>query len=258
MNSNQFDNVWKEYLVQDTDINKKIECHTTQYKQLLDLIIKYVKKSAVDKKLNIIEIGCGTAIDSYYLAQTIDANFWGIDISSRSIDLAGRIGGNFKKKINLKVMDATKTDFTDGFFDIVFSQGVVEHFKDPVPIMNEQRRILADDGILIVDVPQKYNIYTVFKHVLSLFGKWPYGWERSYSKNELRKLGQLADLEIIESLGRGVNFELSMSNKFYLAIPGKIYNFLMRCFHIVFFKFSAYYLQEICMVFVKKKSGDIE
>lgn len=251
MANDPFDIVWKKILEGEIDYKNMIDNQIEFSKPLIDFIIKYTNSFENTKKLNVLEVGCGTAIDSYYIAEHTDANCWAIDLSSKSIKLAQNIGKYFDKKIELRIMDATKTDFEDKFFDIIFSQGVIEHFKDPIPLMLEQKRILSDSGFLFIDVPQKYNIYTVFRKFLQIMKKWPYGWERSYSKLQLENLGKKSGMNMIETVGRGITFELSKSKKAYIALLGDVYNNLVRVFDKYCHRYASYYLQDICAVFSK-------
>ncbi|MBN2406074.1 MAG: class I SAM-dependent methyltransferase [Elusimicrobia bacterium] len=253
MSINPFDRVWRGLQEKNIDYNVKIRSQQYNRKQFLELIYKYVNQINRKRRIKLLEIGCGTAIDSYTMANMQDLECWAIDISEEAIKLAEEVGKNFNNSVNLNVMDAEYTDFTDENFDIIFSQGVIEHFKDPEKIMKEQKRILADDGYLIIDVPQKFNIYTLFRIILTKMGRWPYGWERSYSRNELKRLGRINGLEMIETIGRVDEFELSKSSRIYIKALGHVYNIFMKCFNCIFNRFSSYYLQDITAVFRKKE-----
>jgi SAM-dependent methyltransferase len=82
----------------------------------------------------------------------------------------------------------TMMPFRDEAFDIVFHQGLMEHFRDPSALLEENRRALVKGGIILVDVPQRYHIYTAVKHILIPLGKWFAGWETEYSVTSLEKL----------------------------------------------------------------------
>jgi len=84
--------------------------------------------------------------------------------------------------------NAFKIPVPDATFDIVFHQGLLEHFKDPLPLLEEQFRVLKPGGFLLVDVPQRYHIYTVIKHTLIFLNKWFAGWETEFSIGRLTKL----------------------------------------------------------------------
>lgn len=56
--------------------------------------------------------------------------------------------------------DAGALPFADGAFDLVLSGGLLEHFRDPAPIVGEMARILRPGGLLYADiVPRKVSLY---------------------------------------------------------------------------------------------------
>jgi SAM-dependent methyltransferase len=71
---------------------------------------------------------------------------------------------------------------------VVFHQGLLEHFRDPMPLLRENVRALKPGGLLLVDVPQRFHPYTLLKHALIAMGKWFAGWETEFT------IGQLEDL----------------------------------------------------------------
>jgi SAM-dependent methyltransferase len=104
-----------------------------------------------------------------------------------------RVSRHFSRAPTFLAGDATELSFPEQTFDIVFSQGLVEHFRDPLPPLQEQVRVLKSPGYLIVDVPQKYaglGLYSLRKHWKINRGKWEWGWETEYSYLELKKLGR--------------------------------------------------------------------
>lgn len=131
----------------------------------------------------ILEIGCGSGTTSHFLANQ-RAAVVGIDISLNAIQMVR------KKKTPLILLcaDARKLPFGDCSFDVVFHQGVLEHFEDPLVLLKEQRRVLKDGGALLVDVPQKFQPYTLMKRKRMRDGTWPFGWETEYSYFELKRL----------------------------------------------------------------------
>ena len=250
MSDYPFEKIWEEFLKKD-DLEELIHLHIKERIPFLEVVQKYVRSLQERGPVNVLEIGCGTAIDSYYLAEHTKAKIWAIDSSSRAIQVADKVGRYFNSRINLKVADAVKTDFKDSFFNLIFSQGVIEHFKKPIPLMKEQTRLLSEDGYIIIDVPQKYNLYTLFRKMLIKMGRWPYGWERGYSIFELRKLGKQAELKVVEAFARGLSCEFYKSKRPYVALAGRLYNSVMRNFYRIFHKYSVYFLRDICVIFAK-------
>lgn len=203
-----FDKIWEEACCADNFI-EDIEWHKREHPQFVSLIGKYIDLLLEKgEPLRILEIGCGSAIDSYLIAEKYDSNvsFTGTDLSRHSIELAGKLGKHFEKQLTLDVDDATASNFPDESFDLIFSQGVIEHFKDPTAVMTEQIRLLKKSGFLIVDVPQKYHILTLYKHLLMMMRKWRFGWETEYSSSELKKLGASFGLIPVGMSGFGYFF----------------------------------------------------
>ena len=250
-NLSGFDKLWQG-LQGQKDIQEFISLHLKERKFFLDFTMKYVNELIHKrKKVSILEAGCGTAIDSCYVAKNTKAHIWVIDVSPQAIKFAKEIKKFFDCQIELKIGNINKTDFESNFFDLIFSQGTIEHLHVPLAAMREQVRILKSDGYLIVSVPQKYNIYTFLKFVLKVFKKWPYGWERSYTISELHKLGKQAGLKIIDICSWGVKCELYKSKRIYIRVIGRLYNMLMKIFYRLFSKYSVHFLQDVCVVYIK-------
>jgi len=57
--------------------------------------------------------------------------------------------------------------------------------------------------VLIVNVPQKYTGYTVYKHLMMLLGRWEWGYETEYSSGMLERSGSALGLEVLEKKGYG-------------------------------------------------------
>jgi ubiquinone/menaquinone biosynthesis C-methylase UbiE len=81
--------------------------------------------------------------------------------------------------------DALAMPFRDGAFGVVFHQGLLEHFRDPAPLLAETARVTERGGRAIVDVPQTFHPYTVLKQILIAFNAWFAGWETQFSPRQL-------------------------------------------------------------------------
>ena len=56
--------------------------------------------------------------------------------------------------------DARTLPFSDGSFDVVLSGGLLEHFREPLPVMCEMARLLRPGGLFYADiVPRKVSLY---------------------------------------------------------------------------------------------------
>lgn len=56
--------------------------------------------------------------------------------------------------------DALELPFPDGSFDLVLSGGLLEHFRDPAPVLSQMVRVLRPGGLFYADiVPRKVSLY---------------------------------------------------------------------------------------------------
>jgi SAM-dependent methyltransferase len=132
--------------------------------------------------LRVLEVGAATARDSASLARQ-GAVAVALDYSHKALARASEAGGG----VLLVCGDAEALPFRDGVFDLVFHQGVMEHFHDPGPMTGECARVAAPGGALLVDVPQTFHPYTILKKVLMALGVWFAGWETQYTARGLSR-----------------------------------------------------------------------
>ena len=97
--------------------------------------------------------------------------------------------------------DALKKPFPDGMFDIVFHQGLLEHFRDPLPLLREDLRVLRPGGRLLVDVPQTWHYYTLGKKLLIAMDRWFAGWETQFTPARLERTARLAGGRVVRTYG---------------------------------------------------------
>jgi ubiquinone/menaquinone biosynthesis C-methylase UbiE len=192
----KYEEIWEKW--DNAELERQIEFHREGRRKYLGLVEKYLKNTP---GLKALEVGCGSSIDSHLVAEKTMADLYGVDISEEALRVAREVSGKFDKKVNLSVGDALKLEFSPGTFDLVFSQGLLEHFEKPREVLKEQIRVLKPGGILVVNVPQKYTVYTVYKHLAALFGRWEWGAEIEFSSWQLKWLGDHLGLEFLEKHG---------------------------------------------------------
>jgi len=150
------------------------------------------------KDMKVLEVGAGTGRDSMTLA-ALGARLFLIDYARESINkIKGLPESN---KLRPVLGDALQMPFSDETFDVVFHQGLMEHFKDYMPLVRENSRVLKKNGLIVIDVPQKFHIYTVFKHILIFLGKWFAGWETEFSIKELVTIVEKNGFEVVHVYG---------------------------------------------------------
>lgn len=106
----------------------------------------------VERK-KVLDIACGTGYGTYMLSKKAE-EVVGIDISNEAIQFANsNYGGD---NIKYFVQDANDlSSLHEGTFDVVVSFETIEHLKDYDNFLAEIKRILHDDGMLIISTPNK-------------------------------------------------------------------------------------------------------
>ncbi len=150
----------------------------------------------------VLEIGAGTGRDSFGLAG-LGAEVVQVDYSESSLEIIRSLLKKEGLSVQLVRGDAFSLPFPDRTFDVVFHQGLLEHFRqsDARRLLSENVRVLRKGGLFLVDVPQRYHVYTVVKHILIFFNRWFAGWEKEFSIHELQRVLRAQGLEIIHSYG---------------------------------------------------------
>jgi len=148
----------------------------------------------------ILEVGAGTGRDSFLLAEA-GAEVTVLDYADNSLLIIKKILHDAPVKLDLIKGDAFQLPFKTNSFDLVFHQGLLEHFEDPQPILNENFRILKTNGLLLVDVPQKYHFYTLIKKILIALNRWFAGWETEFTISQLQNKVSSAGFVIIQRYG---------------------------------------------------------
>ncbi len=166
-------------------------------------LIETLRKNIDLRGSVVLEIGAGTGGNSSTLAR-LGCQVIALDWSRAALERTRVTAVTLHTDLLIVQADAFRLPFDTSTFDLVFHQGFLEHFIDPASLVREQRRVLKLGGYLLVDVPQRYNWYTVSKHRLIRAGRWPYGgWEREFSLRELTVLLQDCGFRHIEAYGWG-------------------------------------------------------
>ena len=148
----------------------------------------------------VLEVGAGSGRDSVSLAEA-GAIAILLDYSAASLEVARGVAERAGQRVHLVKADALRMPFRDRDIDVLFHQGLLEHFRDPLRLLRENVRVLAPGGILLVDVPQRFHLYTVLKHFLIALGKWFAGWETEFTIDELEGLMRKAGVTVVRRYG---------------------------------------------------------
>lgn len=215
----------------------------------------------------VFEVGCGTCIDLNILGLSKkDSLCFGSDLSIRSIEVSRKVTEIFRNRVMFFVADTRHLPIKSNCFDLVYSQGLMEHFEDPIPAAQEQLRVLKKGGAFVINVPQKYTGYTLMKRRMMRNGEWKLGWETEFSYRDLKRLARSLNLKERKTFGyqywkswrEPVFVVRDLYDKFHRRNPLKGSRFFLRLrtgyeslWERIENRWGHYFLQNIVIVYEK-------
>jgi SAM-dependent methyltransferase len=128
--------------------------------------------------MKILEAGCGLGRWVFYLRKK-GYMAWGVELSDQAL----AITRPFDTEGYIKKGDVCDLPFANNSFDAVISLGVVEHFEQgPEKALMEARRILTDQGLLLISIPPDNPLRKLTSDRLQSLQAW----------NTIRKGGALS------------------------------------------------------------------
>ncbi|MCZ6185511.1 class I SAM-dependent methyltransferase [Campylobacter ureolyticus] len=104
-----------------------------------------------DKKLNILDIGCGGGQNLLNLSNKFkNSTLFGIDYSPTSISLSNEICQGIKNRVFLEVLDVHKMSFSDNKFDLITAFETLYFWENLNIAFNEIKRVLKKDGVFMI------------------------------------------------------------------------------------------------------------
>lgn len=165
------------------------------------ILVERVLKHVPSRNANVVEIGAGSGVDAVEIAKS-GFRVIALDKSRESIRVIRRKTEKYPIDICFVVADALNLPFKNHSIDLIYHQGVMEHFRNPLPFLAQQKLALKGGGRLLVDVPQTYTLYTLRKKWAMARKRWFAGWETQYSPGKLRKVIGRAGMRVVDFYGR--------------------------------------------------------
>jgi SAM-dependent methyltransferase len=116
----------------------------------------------------VLEAGSGYAHSSVFLGEMRGDSIFALDISTEALLGAIEFGKDHSVTIEAICGDLRNMPFRNKTFDLVFSGGVIEHFKEPIEIVREMRRI---SKINIAVVPGNGLSWRLAKRIKAMLGE---------------------------------------------------------------------------------------
>ncbi|MBU1044126.1 MAG: methyltransferase domain-containing protein [Candidatus Omnitrophica bacterium] len=209
MSSDSLKSIWQKSWQQQLGARPEDILYTRFTKKAFRNFKRFIDRS--DKL--ILEAGCGTGRLCCLLGESFaNSMIVGIDITQESLDIANKLKQYLRvENVEFKKGDIFSLNYPDGYFDVVFNNGVIEHFSldqksNYNHALEEMLRVLKPGGKIIIDVPNWYCFaHTFYKWLLKITGrKYSFGYEKSFKRTELIALFKAQGL--VEIQLRGYDF----------------------------------------------------
>ena len=135
-----YDKMYQDIANETTDLlNEEYKPNRTWIRQK-NVIQKLLKKSPK----SILDVGCRTGSFLMHFSEKVDRV--GVELSHQFADVGKKRGLNIY------------TDFIENIkfdkqFDVVSSYAILEHLTDPIPVIQDLKKLVKKDGLLIILVP---------------------------------------------------------------------------------------------------------
>ncbi len=126
------------------------------------------------------------------------AEVFGVDISPLITRQALQSFNHSKNRPSVMTADLRNLPYRDNTFDCIYSMGTVEHFPDTEKAIQELYRVLKQGGKAIIGVPNKHDLFLrpLMVLIMQKIGLYSFGYEKSYSKKELRGMLERANFDV--------------------------------------------------------------
>lgn len=163
----------------------------------------------------VLDIGCGAGLGMEILLGSA-ASVTGLDHSAET--LAALRARSPRGGVRLVAGDARRLPFGEGRFGAVTAFEVIEHLDRPEALVEEARRVLREDGVLVISTPNR--------PVYSPRGTWLDYHVREYDAGELRRmLGRVfPSVELLGQAHRSMDARLDMHplNRIFYPIKRRL------------------------------------
>jgi len=133
-------------------VNRMISSHDDRFGETFWSFFNEFVDPHLENESQIIDVGCGPGLFLRDLRQRYpEANLFGSDVTQAMIDYAEGVSYDGQKP-EYKLHDISKDPlpFTDGQVNLLSMVAVLHVLDDPFAICNEIKRVLADDGIFLL------------------------------------------------------------------------------------------------------------
>ncbi len=148
-----------------------------------------------DRPSRVLSLGCGTGATEMHLVQK-GASVFGIDVSADAVAIAA-------KRLETAIVADIESDplpqLRPGTFDLILCGDVLEHLRFAEHVLDRLRGWLADDGQLVLSVPNATH-YTILRQLV-LRRDWKYEDAGLFDRGHYRLFTRKSLLRLLDEHG---------------------------------------------------------
>jgi len=198
-----------DYLAMESKITVQKYWKTRLFNEVLKEIEECLNGNK-GKKLKLLDLGCGSG----HYASYIQKNFENIEVTAADANESClEFLRNMNKDVKCFRLDCNNPkDFEkfDTKFDIVILIEVIEHLEKPKQVIENIKRILSKNGILIIATPNSNILWKITNFCWSKMAS-----ERDYTKQHISEFR----LHEIKDLLNSTGFDVISESTFFVITP---------------------------------------
>uniref|UniRef100_A0A8C7JH13 phosphoethanolamine N-methyltransferase n=1 Tax=Oncorhynchus kisutch TaxID=8019 RepID=A0A8C7JH13_ONCKI len=167
--------------------------------------------------MKVLDVGCGIGGGNFYMAKAFGVEVLGLDLSANMVDIAMERAMEEKlPSVHFEVADATKREFPEGSFDVVYSRDTILHIDDKLALLKH----------CIIFCCLGYILYTPPE-----YGKFlqQAGFSNVRAEDRTAQFMQVIQTELERAAAMKDEFIKEFSEEDYLAIVNGWSDKLKRC-----------------------------
>ena len=188
------------------------------FRTRLELALRLVS-TVVSPPGMALDLGCGCGPGALALAR-MGYEATGVDISESMIERAAADAGRAGLSDSCRFIcaDFARVEPPNTPYRVVLALGFIEYFDDPASVLGRIRKWLADDGVLVLQTPNRLRLaYLLQGRVGRCVERWPGGLAfRQQSPREVERLARDCGFDVVDYRGHNLG-PLRVGRRF---IPG--------------------------------------
>lgn len=158
-----------------------LECYLAYFFEYLNPHLKRGRRGNF-----LLDIGCGPGTFARVMAQK-GFNVYGVDYSAAMIRKAKEKSNGYS--INYRVGEIYHLPYKNNSFDMVICLGVFQHLEKPAEALRELKRVMKDEGLLIIHTLNAFSLYRLFLWKDNTLKRYnPFQFKRLLQNEEFHKV----------------------------------------------------------------------